>query len=79
VTTARQLIEVLDTLGVEWPMVRADLELVLEPSRSLSVGEYLNGWDVILRLEIPAGLLDQGKVRAAAQALEGWTRIGGRS
>jgi hypothetical protein len=54
--TARDLLELLDELGVEFPFVRAHVEIDLYPRGDRD--------DVRVSLDLPVGLADNDKVAA---------------
>lgn len=64
--TGRDILEILDTLGVEWAYVRTNVELKLWPTPL----EYARGDEVSLMLEIPVGRLNPQKLLDAQIALE---------
>ena len=58
------MIEILDELGVEWGMVRTNINLTLDPR------DWKDGWSASLIIEAPVGYIKAEKVTEAQTRLE---------
>jgi hypothetical protein len=68
---ARELLKILDEIGVEWRQVRCDLQIRYDPR------EWQGGYACSLIIEVPTAYLDAKQVREAAARLEGAGRRSG--
>lgn len=74
-TPVKQMLQILDELGLDWTRVRTEIILNLDPrSWDNRAGDPFNvtdmAWSVQLNIEIPVGLIRQDKVAEIQHKLE---------